>query len=135
MPGAEHSIEVDVTPEQFWEVISDYPRLPEYIPEIEAIQVEQWDGHVAVVDYTTHMVRRIHYTLELTHHSKRDVRFRLLKSDFLKDVQGFWRLVDLPTGRTRATYHIEISVGRLVPRALLDGIQRRTLPRMLRRFK
>ncbi len=135
MAGAEHSIEVDVTPEQFWEVISDYPRLPEFIPEIDAIEVERWDGHVAVVHYTTQMVKRIHYTLELTHHSKRDVRFRMVKSDMIKDIQGYWRLEDLPGGRTRATYHIELSVGRWVPGRLLDKVQQRSLPKMLKRFK
>ena len=135
MAGAEHSIEVDVTPEQFWEVISDYPRLPEFIPEIDAIEVERWDGKVAVVHYTTQMVKSIHYTLELTHHSKRDVRFRMVKSDMIKDIQGYWRLEDLPGGRTRATYHIELSVGRWVPRRLLDKVQQRSLPKMLRRFK
>ena len=135
MAGAEHSIEVDVTPEQFWEVISDYPCLPEFIPEIDAIQVERWDGKVAVVHYTTQMVKKVQYTLELTHHSKRDVRFRLVKSNMLKDIQGFWRLEDLPGGRTRATYNIDLSVGRLVPRALLTRLQQRSLPKMLRRFK
>ncbi len=135
MAGAEHSIEVDVTPEQFWEVISDYPRLPEFIPEIDAIEVERWDGKVAVVHYTTQMVKRIHYTLELTHHSKRDVRFRMVKSDMIKDIQGYWRLEDLPGDRTRATYHIELSVGRWVPRRLLDKVQQRSLPKMLKRFK
>lgn len=135
MPGAEHSIEVDVTPEQFWEIISDYPRLPEFIPEIDSIRVERWDGRVALVHYTTVMVKRIHYTLELTHHSKRDVRFHMVKGDVIKDIKGFWRLEDLPGGRTRATYHIELSVGRLVPRRILDRVQQRSLPKMLERFK
>jgi hypothetical protein len=53
----------------------------------------------------------------------------------MKDNKGGWVLEDLGNGTTKATYSIEVEVGMLVPKTIVNGLVDSQLPRLLENFK
>src|SRR5438093_615718 len=51
MASARRSIEVDVPPERFFEVVRDYARYPEFLPEVKAVSVGPRTGNAVEVTY------------------------------------------------------------------------------------
>src|SRR5207237_7049931 len=51
MASARRSIEVDVPPERFFEVVRDYARYPEFLPEVKAVTVGPRKGNEVEVTY------------------------------------------------------------------------------------
>ena len=58
-----------------------------------------------------------------------------MKGEVMRDNRGSWTLEPLPDGKTRATYTIEVGVGPLVPRSIVNALVDQSLPKMLEAFK
>ena len=80
-------------------------------------------------------MKRIHYTLHMVEDRPRTVRWTFVKGELMKDNHGSWTLESLPDGKTRATYTIEVALGPLVPRSIVNALVDQTLPKMLEAFK
>jgi hypothetical protein len=63
------------------------------------------------------------------------VRWTFVKGELMRDNRGSWTLESLPDGKTRATYAIEVGVGPLVPRSIVNVLVDQSLPKMLEAFK
>ena len=58
-------------------------------------------------------VRTLGSDLRFTYHPPTNLSWRQEKGD-LKSVEGSWTLEDLGSGRTRATYWMEVDLGRML---------------------
>lgn len=135
MPGAEQSIIVNAPPKALYDVIVDYERYPEFLSEVESIRILKRSGDVVDVEYTVNVVKRVSYVLRLTGTPHTSVSWTLVKASFMKSNNGGWKLQALPDGSTKATYGLEVKVGRLVPGRIVDRLAGKTLPATLQAFK
>ena len=135
MAGARQTVDIDVSPEAFFEVIRDYENYPLFLSDMERVRVVSRDGPVADVEFTLNVIKRITYTLRLTDEPPdKGLRWTLVKGIF-KTNSGGWTLTERPGGGTRATYDVEVSVGGFVPKAIVNRLVGKTLPATLRAFK
>ena len=134
MAGATQTVVVDVSREAFFDVVRDYERYPEFLDDMEAARITKRDGDVAEVEFTLNVVKRISYTLRLTESAPERIEWSLVKGMFKRN-DGGWTLEELPGGRTRATYSIEITIGVFLPGTIVNRLVGKTLPATLQAFK
>jgi ribosome-associated toxin RatA of RatAB toxin-antitoxin module len=131
---------IDANVEDFFDVVVDYPRYPEFVPGIKACRVLEVGGEKHV-EYDLDLgLRRIRYVLRHEEERPRRVSWSLVSGEILKVSNGSWDL-SAEGQKTRARYSVDIQISRppLVPQALLDKMSdqmtRVQLPRTLEAFK
>ncbi len=134
MPGASRSILIDAPIETVFGIITDYEKYPEFLAEVKAIRVsERREGEV-LVQYEVSILKTIRYTLKLKEEKPRRVSWSLVEGELMRENRGSWLLE--PQGKqTRATYSIEMTLGPLVPKAMVNALVDSSLPKMLESFK
>lgn len=134
MAGATQTVIVDVPREAFFDVVRDYERYPDFLGDMVASRVVRREGDVAEVEFTLDVVKRISYTLKLVESAPERLEWSLVKGTFKRN-DGGWTLEELPGGRTRATYSIEITIGVFLPGTIVNRLVGKTLPATLQAFK
>jgi ribosome-associated toxin RatA of RatAB toxin-antitoxin module len=135
MAGATRSVVIDVPPDRVFDVIVDYDRYAEFLPEVKEARSGDRRGNEVDVHYGIDLLKRIHYTLHMVEDRPRSVRWSFVRGEVMRDNRGSWTLEPTPDGKTRATYTIEVGVGPLVPRSIVNALVDQSLPKMLEAFK
>lgn len=136
MTQAAKSTTINVTPEQFLQVVTDYEKYPEFLPEVKRITVTNRTAHSADATYEIDVVKRIQYTVHLVQEGL-TVKWHLVRGDLMKKNDGGWQLRREQGDRTHATYSIEIAFGGLIPipGSLATKLTETQLPALLENFK
>lgn len=135
MPAASQSIEIDVPPEAFFDVVTDYASYPEFLDSVGTVSVQNASETGALVKYEVEVIKKVHYTLKMQHQRPKRVSWSLDSSNVMKKSDGSWELQELPGGRTRATYTVDVKPRGLVPGPIVKALTSRTLPATLEAFK
>jgi hypothetical protein len=137
------STEIEAPIAAVYAVAADVEGSTRWQPEIKVADCRERDGDGNQV--LTHMetdakVRRIGSELRFSYEEPSRISWVQEDGD-LKSVEGSWELEDLGEGRTRATYWLEVDLGRklgLLIRGPLVGVLRGqlvdTMPEKLKRF-
>ena len=108
--------EIEAPIEQVWEVVEDVLTAPDWQGGLKDMQEVERDaeGHVSLVEsYSDAKVRTIMSTVRFTYEGPTRLAWRQEDGE-LKSVDGSWELEDLGGGRTRATYRLEVELGRML---------------------
>jgi len=135
MAGATRSVVIDVPPDRVFDVIVDYDHYAEFLSEVKEARSADRKGNEVDVHYGIDLVKRIHYTLHMVEDRPRSVRWTFVRGEVMRDNRGSWTLEATPDGKTRATYSIEVGVGPLVPRSIVNMLVDQSLPKLLEAFK
>jgi ribosome-associated toxin RatA of RatAB toxin-antitoxin module len=135
MPGAQRTITFNAPIEKCWAVISDYERYPDFLPEVRKIRTFNRRGNEVDVQYEAEVVKVIKYTVHMKEEGPTRLSWSYIDGEFMKDNKGGWLLEDQGNGTTRATYSIEVEVGLLVPKSIVNALVDTQLPRLLENFK
>ena len=141
MAGAQRSIEVNVSPEDFFKVISDYEKYVDFIPEMKRIRVVRRDGNTAEVDYQVQVevggiaAKTVNYTLRHVEDAPRGLKWSMVKGEMMKSSDGSWTVESLGPNRVKATYWVDVGFGLLVPKSVSAALTERSLPKLLEAFK
>jgi ribosome-associated toxin RatA of RatAB toxin-antitoxin module len=132
--------EIDATPQDCFDALTDFERLPEWQGAVRDVQVLERDaeGRAAVVEYEVDArVKRVRYRLRQIYDEPHRLASEYLGGDF-RDFRGEWRFKPLAGGRTRAELDLRIDPGRFVPgplrSAISDAVMRRALTDLQRHF-
>jgi len=123
------STEIDAPIEEVFAVAADVEGSPRWQPEIKRAEVLERDddGHqTLVLTETDGKVRTLSSTLRFGYDDPTAISWEQTDGD-LKSVKGSWEFEDLGDGRTRATYWMEVDLGRMlgmVIRGPLVGVLR-----------
>lgn len=141
--GGSASIEIEAPIAAVYEVAADVEGSPRWQPEIKLAECVERDGdgsQVLVHMETDAKVRRLGSEIRFSYEAPTRISWVQEDGD-LKAVEGSWELEDLGDGRTRATYQLEVDLGRrlgLLIRGPLVGVLRGqlvdTMPEKLKRF-
>lgn len=135
MPGATRSIVFNAPMEKCFEIISDYERYPEFLPEVKKIKTSNRKGAEVDVHYEAEVVKVIKYTVHMKEEKPSRVSWTFIDGEFMKDNRGGWVLEDAGNGTTKGTYTVEVAVGPLVPKSILNALVDSQLPKLLENFK
>ena len=131
--GECQTAEIDATPQQCFDLLTDYERLPEWQGAVRSAAILERDeqGRGAVVEYEVDArVKTVRYRLRQVYDEPRRLASEYLGGDF-RDFSGEWRFVPLEDGRTRAELDLQIDPGRFVPGpvrgVIADAVMRRAL--------
>jgi coenzyme Q-binding protein COQ10 len=135
MPGATRTIVINAPVEKCYSIISDYERYPEFLPEVKKIRTANRRGNEVDVHYEAEIVKVIKYAVHIREEKPTRVSWTFIDGEFMKNNQGGWVLEATPDGKTKATYNIEVEVGMLVPKTVLNVLVDSQLPKLLENFK
>lgn len=137
------SAEIEAPIDAVYAVAADVEGSPRWQPEIKVAECVERDGEgnqLLVHMETDAKVRRLGSEIRFSYAGPRRISWVQEDGD-LKSVEGSWELEDLGEGRTRATYWLEVDLGRalgLLIRGPLVGVLRgqlvNTMPEKLKRF-
>ena len=65
MPGATRSVIIDAPADRVFDIIVDYDRYAEFLPEVKEARSADRRGNEVDVHYGIDLVKRIHYTLHM----------------------------------------------------------------------
>lgn len=141
--GGRASTEIEAPIETVFEIAADVEGSPRWQPEIKVAECVERDGggnQVLVHMETDAKVRRVKSEMRFSFSHPARIGWTQEEGD-LKSIEGSWELEDLGDGRTRATYWMEVDLGRvlgMVIRGPVVGILRgqlvETMPDKLKRF-
>lgn len=135
MPANQVTIDINATPEECFKVITSFKDYPEFIPELERIEVLHQDETSAEVKYYIKVIKRFTYQLRLKKTPHEKMEWSYVEGDF-KDNHGSWQLEPIMNGtKTRITYTVNLDLGFWVPKSISDKLVKYNLPAMLNNFK
>ena len=137
MAQASKSITINVTPEQLFDVIADYEKYPEFLPEVKKVKVDAGQGSIKEVTYTVDIKAKvINYTLKHTADRPKKVAWTMIKGEMMKGNDGAWVLKPgAQPGTTDASYTIDLKLSSLVPAFIEKALAEQSLPGLLTNFK
>jgi uncharacterized membrane protein len=137
------SAEIDAPIEEVFAVAADVEGSPRWQPEIKTAECLERDDEgrqILVRTETDAKVRTLSSTLRFGYDEPTGIGWEQTEGD-LKAVKGSWEFEDLGGDRTRATYWMEVDLGRMlgmVIRGPLVGVLRgqiiESMPGKLKRF-
>jgi ribosome-associated toxin RatA of RatAB toxin-antitoxin module len=135
MPGATRTVTINAPREKLFDIIADYERYPEFLPEVKKIRTSNRRGNEVDVHYEVDVVKTIKYTVHIKEERPEKVSWSFVDGEFMKDNKGGWVLEDLGNGSTKATYSVEVALGALVPKTIVTALVDTSLPKLLENFK
>jgi coenzyme Q-binding protein COQ10 len=135
MAGATRTIVINAPVEKVFDVITNYDRYAEFLSEVKKVSTSQRQGNTVQVHYEVDVVKRIRYTIRVTEERPKRMSWTFVEGEVMKDNKGSWTLEPEGEGKTRATYNVEMALGALVPKAIINTLTESQLPKMLEAFK
>jgi ribosome-associated toxin RatA of RatAB toxin-antitoxin module len=130
--GECRSAEITATPQQCFDALTNFERLPSWQGSVKSVRVLERDesGRGTVVEFEVDArLKRVRYRLRQVYDEPHRIGSEYLGGDF-RDFTGEWRFVEVPGG-TRTELDLRIDPGRFVPgpvrSAISDAVMRRAL--------
>ena len=108
--------EIEAPLERVWEVVEDVEDAPNWQGGLKALRAleHDGDGHVVLCEADNDAkVRTVKSTVRFSYDAPTTLSWTQEKGE-LKSVDGRWELEDLAGERTRATYKLEVELGRML---------------------
>ncbi|WP_224360708.1 type II toxin-antitoxin system RatA family toxin [Hyalangium versicolor] len=135
MPGATRSIVINAPVEKVFDTIIQYDKYAEFLSEVKEIRTSNRQGNEVNVHYKVDVVKTVKYTIRSKEERPHRVSWTFVEGEFMKDNKGSWVLEPAGEGKTKATYTVEMALGALVPKTIVNALVDTSLPKMLEAFK
>jgi carbon monoxide dehydrogenase subunit G len=108
--------EIGAPLERVWELVEDVEKAPEWqggLKQVVALERDAEGRAVLCESHSDGKVRTIKSNVRFVYDGPTRLSWTQEKGD-LKSVDGSWQLEDLGDGRTRATYALDVDLGRML---------------------
>lgn len=116
--------------DEFYKIISDYEKYPEFLPEVKGMRITEDQGNRKKVEYTVNVIKNFVYELWMTESAPNKIEWELAGGDLFKASSGSWHLED-QSGKTKATYHVAAEFKMFVPGPVAKTLISVNLPNMM----
>jgi ribosome-associated toxin RatA of RatAB toxin-antitoxin module len=135
MPSAQGAVAIAASTEHVRDVLTDFARYPEFVPDMTAATVLRAAAGEWTVQFRVSVVRPIEYILRLwleppAASCEVVLRWALVEGAVFRANDGCWTLTP-STGGTLANYQVSVELALFMPRSLLRLLTGKSLPRML----
>ncbi len=130
MASAETTDVFNCTPDQFYKIISDYEKYPEFLAEVKNCKVLKVEGSRKLIEYTVTVMKDFKYSLWMTETAPSTITWEFASGEIFKTMKGFWKLQN-ENGKCRASYSVEATFGLLVPGPIAKALVSVNLPNMI----
>jgi coenzyme Q-binding protein COQ10 len=129
MPGTQHVEVFNCTPDEFYSIVTDYEKYPEFLQEVKDCKVVKKDGDRQLVEYQVSVIKTFKYQLWMTH-APLLVSWTFAGGDIFKTNSGSWKIED-QAGKAKVTYAVEATFGVFVPGMIAKTLLNVNLPAMM----
>lgn len=119
--------------EQFFNIVSDYEKYPEFLSEVKGCKVVETKGNKKLVEFQVSVIKTFTYRLWITEEKNKRVSWTLDSGDIFKTSIGSWDLED-SGGKTKAKYAVEATFKVFVPGPVAKALVNVNLPNMMRAY-
>jgi coenzyme Q-binding protein COQ10 len=130
MAGTTHTEVFNCSVPEFYKIVSDYERYPEFLSEVKECRVLKSEGGKKLVEYKVAVIKKFTYTLWMKETEPNQIAWDFAGGDLFKTSIGSWKLAD-EAGKTRATYSVEASFAVFVPGMIAKTLLTVNLPSMM----
>lgn len=121
------------TPAQFFAIVSDYEKYPEFLSEVKSCKIIENKGSKKLVEFQVSVVKTFTYRLWLTEEADKKVSWTFESGDIFKTSDGSWELADL-NGKTQAKYAVDATFKMFVPGPVAKALVNVNLPNMMKAY-
>lgn len=122
------------TPEEFYQIVADYERYPEFLSEVKDCKILKADGSRKLVEYTVSVIKDFKYRLWMTEEPHRKISWVLESGDLFKVSSGYWEIQE-EAGKARATYYVDAKFNMFVPGPIAKALVNVNLPNMISSYQ
>lgn len=134
MASATTSAIFNCTAEEFFKLISDYEKYPEFLTEVKAVKILKTSGATKEMEYSVSLIKSFKYKLKVEEKAPTEIKFQFIGGDVFKTMKGSWNIK--PKGeKCEVDYSVEASFGMLVPDAVAKPLVSANLPMMIENIK
>jgi coenzyme Q-binding protein COQ10 len=94
MASAETKELFDCSTEQFYEIVSDYEKYPQFLDEVQSCRVVERNDNKALVEFKVKVVKEFTYRLWITEDKPKGISWTFDSGDIFKVSSGQWKLED-----------------------------------------
>ena len=120
--------------EEFFKIVSDYEKYPEFLPEVKSVKIYKTSGDTKEMEYQVSLIKTFKYKLKVVDKKNDSVSFEFIGGDVFKTMKGSWKLSD-DKGKCAVEYKVEATFGMLVPESMAKPLVSANLPLMMANFK
>ncbi len=121
------------TPEQFYAIVSDYEKYPEFLAEVKGCKVLKSEGNRKLVEFQVSVIKNFTYRLWMTEEPGKRITWTFESGDIFKTSTGSWELADLG-GKTQAKYSVDATFKLFVPGPVAKALVNVNLPNMMKAY-
>ena len=118
------------TPAQFYKIVSDYEKYPEFLSEVRGCRVLKSEGNRKLVEYTVNVVKNFKYSLWMAEIENVEVKWEFAGGDIFKTSTGYWKMAE-EGGKCRASYAVDATFNLFVPSPIAKALVSVNLPNMV----
>lgn len=130
MAKAETSGVFNCSVAEFYAIISDYEKYPQFLTEVKQCHVLDTKGNQKLIEYQVSLIKTFKYSLWMTEEAPASIAWKFYKGDVFKSLEGLWKLTD-EAGRCRAEYSVDAKLGLFVPGPIAKALVEVNLPGMI----
>jgi coenzyme Q-binding protein COQ10 len=130
MASAQTSEIFNCTPAQFYKIVADYEKYPEFLQEVKECKVLKSEGNRKLVEYTVTVVKNFKYSLWMIETENQEVKWEFAGGDIFKSSSGAWKVQE-EGGKCRATYNVDATFNMFVPGPIAKALVSVNLPNMI----
>ena len=130
MSAAEASDVFACSPQNFYSIITDFSKYPEFLSEVKSCQVVETSGQRQLVEYSVSVIKSFKYRLWFEQKPPGQLVWSFASGDIFKTCNGSWTLEEVPQG-VRATYKVDATFGVFVPGMVTKTLLSANLPNMI----
>lgn len=133
MAEVKHTEVFNCTPDQFFDLLIDYEKYPEFLNEVKSVKVVEDNGDSKKVEFKVSVIKSLTYLNEQKEIRPTEVSWNFLKGDLFKSMRGHWKLSE-EGGKTKAEYFVEANFGLFVPKTMTKTVLSVNLPAMMKAY-
>lgn len=123
--------ELEFKQNDFFSIVSDYEKYPEFIAEIKKAKIIS--KKPKQVAFELDLVKKFNYVLEFSEKSPEEIVWKLVESNLFKKNNGGWK-IKKKDGVLSVTYALDVEFGFLVPSFVVNKMVKKDLPKMIEQF-
>lgn len=130
MPSASQTDVFNCSVAEFYKIVADYERYPEFLQEVKECRVLKSEGSRKLVEFKVSVLKSFSYQMWMTEEEPHLISWNFAGGDVFKTSMGSWKLEE-QAGKTKATYSVEATFSMFVPGPIAKTLLNVNLPTMM----
>lgn len=135
MASAETTEIFNCTPKEFYDIVVDFEKYPEYLNEVKKVKIVKKSTNAVDMEYTVSVIKTFSYKIKAELKEPHSVKFHYTEGDVFKSMNGSWDIQPEGKNQCKVTYKVEANFGLLVPGAIAKTLVSVNLPMMMTSLK